>query len=422
MSYLEGKTLLNRYFLRQFVDSGGMADIYLAWDKMRSTKMAVKVLRKDSERADRLYHSFTSEAKVLSELEHPNIVRLYEFGQDGGIYFIVMDWVEGSNLKQAVTNREEPFSLGEISTVLIPVCNALHYAHQRGVYHCDIKPANILLHVDKRILLSDFGVASLQSDTRVAGTPPYMAPEQFRGVAPDARTDVYGLGITLFEILSGGHLPFRGDTPHSAGTTARKRIEWEHKHLNLPSISLFNQDIPPEIETVVSKALNKTPRYRYATVMELRDAFEIARAGVAGDGHESRDAIESTVIHGYARRQETPKTLPEKSPYPLVTAVDSAVGPHLVGLSGELAGKAVQIPTKGLTIGRSNTNQMQLGDRSVSRFHATLIHTRRGFSVRDEGSSVGTFVNDQRVTGPMRLKEGDVIRFGFTLKFEFRKR
>jgi serine/threonine protein kinase len=248
-----------------------------------------------------------------------------------------------------------------------------------------------------------------------------MAPEQFRGAAPDARTDVYGLGITLFEILSGGHLPFRGDIANSTGTTARKRIEWEHKHLNLPSISQFNQDIPPEIEAVVSKALNKTPRYRYATVMELRDAFEIARARLPGEGHESRESIESTVIQGYAGRQETPKTTPEKSPYPLVTAADSAEGPHLVGLSGELAGKAVQIPTKGLTIGRSNTNQMQLGDRSVSRVHATLIRTRRGISIRDEGSSVGTFVNDQRVTGPMRLKDGDVIRFGFALKFEFRK-
>jgi serine/threonine-protein kinase len=165
MAELVSKTLNNQYYLRRLVGSGGMADVYEAFDKVRATNMAVKVLRRDVASNSRFYQAFEKEATILRELQHPNIVRLYEFGRDGEIVFIVMAWVDGSDLKQKLMHHSDAFSLVEVSAVLKPVASALNFAHQIHVYHCDIKPANILLQNDgKEVLLTDFGVAQLASE------------------------------------------------------------------------------------------------------------------------------------------------------------------------------------------------------------------------------------------------------------------
>jgi len=243
MAELVGTSLKDRYFLRQLVGSGGMSDVYLAWDKMRSAKMAVKVMYQDVENPDRFFRTFAKDAELLRKLEHPNIVRLYEFERDGEIVFIVMDWIDGRNLRQAISERKTLLPLEEISRILGPVSSALNYAHQNGVVHCDVKPANILLHNDGRVLLSDFGVARVALEQKGGGTVAYMAPEQFSGENVDFRADIYGLGITLYEMLSGGKVPFWGDSPDSQGSTQRERIEWEHLHQYPPPISRFNPQI-----------------------------------------------------------------------------------------------------------------------------------------------------------------------------------
>jgi eukaryotic-like serine/threonine-protein kinase len=238
MSDLAGTTLHERYFLREKVGAGGMADVYLAWDNMRSTRMAVKVLRRDLAQDPRFYQMFAKEAELLRQLEHPNIVRLYEFGSQDEIAFIIMDWVEGSNLHQTITERKAPLGLDEVAWVLDGICPALGFAHQNNVFHCDIKPANIMLHVDGRVLLTDFGVARLAQDQALGGTPTYMAPEQFaEDNEVSVRTDIYSLGITLYEMLSGGKLPFRGETASSQGSTVRDRIAWEHRNLPPPPLN-----------------------------------------------------------------------------------------------------------------------------------------------------------------------------------------
>src|SRR3972149_724015 len=213
MSDLVGQSLLQRYFLRQHVGAGGMADVYAAWDHLRSAKVAVKILRPDLASKPRFFRMFAKEAELLSDLTHPNIVRLYEFDQQDDIAFIVMDWVDGANLRQAIAQRRKPFSLVETAGLLQTITSALHYAHQKSVYHCDVKPANILLHEDGRVLLTDFGVARLAAEQGGAGTPPYMAPEQFLGERVDERTDIYALGVTVYEMLTGGQFPFLGSHP-----------------------------------------------------------------------------------------------------------------------------------------------------------------------------------------------------------------
>jgi serine/threonine protein kinase len=422
MSDLIGTTLLNRYFLRQLVGSGGTADVYLAWDNMRSAKMAIKVLRRDLANNPRWLHMFAHEAELLSKLEHPNIVRLYEFDQDGENAFIVMDWVDGSNLRQAILNRKKPFPVEEVFHILQPVCSALHFAHQNQVYHCDIKPANILLHSDGRVLLSDFGVARLAYEQIGGGTPPYMAPEQFRCENVSAKTDVYALGITIYEMLSGGLVPFRGDSPNSLGATIRERIAWEHINLPLPPLKSINPEIPDSVDMVIANTLCKEPQRRFATTMALREAFEQALGG-----GKNREAVfqrqvnpppAAPVLHP---QPKPPSTLPQPAVQPRSTPFHGA---HLWVRSGDFAGQVIPISRQGLTIGRGSGSQLQFREASVSRTHAVIIWTKRGVHIRDENSAIGVLLNGQRIPAgvPVGLHHGDVIQVGYLQVLEFREK
>jgi serine/threonine-protein kinase len=419
MTELLGATLLDRYFLRQHVGSGGTADVYLAWDNLRSAKMGVKVLRRDLANNSRFFQMFAREAELLRKLEHPSIVRLYEFERDGENVFIVMDWIDGTNLRQAIVNHKKPFTMEEVLQIIQPVCSALNYAHQNQVFHCDIKPANILLHLDGRVLLSDFGVARLAYDQTGGGTPPYMAPEQFRAESVSAQTDVYALGITLYEMLSGGLVPFRGESPSSQGATTRERIGWEHLNLPLPALRTVNPKLPESVEPVIATALNKDPKQRYSTTMALVEAFERALEG------KLPDAAFKTVLQP-PPKPPTPRAKPTPSttqPVKVPRATHTA-GPHLLGRSGDYARQTIPITRQGLSIGRSSSNQLRLREASVSRTHATIIWTKRGIHIRDENSSLGVLLNGQRISAgvSVRLHTGDVIQVGYYQVLEFREK
>lgn len=412
---LTGKTLCSRYFLRQFVGSGGTAEVYLAWDQFRSAKMAVKVLRPDI-KSHSLKH-FEQEADLLTRLEHPFIVRRYELERDGNLIFLVMDWVEGSNLRQRISEMKQPFSLGKASEVLNPVCSALNFTHQNGIYHCDIKPANILLHVDGRVLLTDYGVARLADEKRSGGTPAYMAPEQIRDESVDARTDIYALGVTLYEMLSGGKLPFRGDSQSSQGDTPRERVEWEHCYLPPPPLRRLNASLSQPVLDLVDQALSKEPGQRPATVLEFLEAFEQARRLAGGTMLPDKAEILTTTLSPAPLRPQV--SIPIPVPAPSQPAV---MGPYLLCTSGQYFGRAIAILNQRFSIGRAKSSGLWLSDRSVSRTHAAIVRTRRAVYIEDEGSSAGTFVNNQRVLGPVKLHHGDVIRFGYSEIFEFHEK
>jgi serine/threonine protein kinase len=412
---LTGKTLCNRYFLRQFVGSGGTAEVYLAWDQYRSAKMAIKVLRPDVKNHS-LQH-FEQEAELLSRLEHPFIVRRYELERDGNLIFLVMDWVEGSNLRQRISELKQPFSLGKASEVLNPVCSALNFTHQNGIYHCDIKPANILLHVDGRVLLTDYGVARLADEKRSGGTPAYMAPEQIRDESVDARTDIYALGVTLYEMLSGGKLPFRGDSQSSQGNTPRERVEWEHCYLPPPPLRQYNASLPQPVLDLVDQALSKEPGQRPATVLEFLEVFEQARRLSCGLKQSDNVEILTTILSPALSLPPVSKPVPTPAPpQPVVT------GPYLLCTSGQYFGKAVAILNQRISIGRARSSGLWLSERSVSRTHAAIVRTRRAVYIEDEGSTAGTYLNDKRVLGPMKLHHGDVIRIGYSEIFEYHEK
>jgi len=423
MPALIGTTLLDQYYLRELVGTGGMADVYLAWDRLRSTKMAVKVLRRDLASNIKSFQLFTKEAELLRKLEHPSIVRLYEFKKEGDTVFIIMDWVEGTNLRQAIIEGKRPFTLPEVSNILHPVCSALHFAHQNQVFHCDIKPANILIHVDGRVLLSDFGVARLATDDISGGTPPYMAPEQFSDGEVDARTDIYALGITIFEMLSGGLVPFRGESPSSQGSTVRERIAWEHLNLQPAYLNELNHDVPTAVADVIATALNKDSSQRYSSTLDLRDAFE--HAYNAGDRGEIKSYTTGHTIYTTQRPIRRVAAQPKHSSMNIqIEQADSQgqlKGPYMLGRAGDWEGRVIRIMLNELSIGRSSDNNLKLKESSVSRNHATVIRTKRGVYIRDENSTVGTMLNGQRIqpNAPLKLHHGDIIQIGYYQVFEF---
>lgn len=410
---LSGKTLLDRYFLREFVGKGGMAEVYVAWDSLRTTKVAVKVLRSDLVHNPRFLKRFAKEAQIMRDLEHPNIVRRYEFERDDDdIAFLVMDYVPGRSLREAIIKRGRPHPLEETSRILQHVASALGFAHSQGIYHCDVKPANILLHEDGRVLLSDFGMARFAAEGISGGTVAYMAPEQLTDSPVDARTDVYALGMTLFEMLTGGELPYRGDSPNSVGDTTKKRIVWEHLNLSAPSPQQFNAHLPSAIENVVMTALERRPDKRFKTPQELRISFEMARQRISAS---AREESSSTVYIRPSRPQPTADIGDEQGRQRCVGA------PHLLGIQGEMVNRRLLITEEGIAIGRSSDNTVRLSERSVSRHHAAIIVTKQGVYIRDLDSTLGTVVNGQKILRPVLLQDGDVIRIGYYQDFVYRE-
>lgn len=453
MRELEGVTLNHRYFLRKFIASGGMADVYMAWDQLRMSQMAVKVLRRDLACNPRFFQMFAKEAELLRKLEHPSIVRLYEFDRDQGTdtVYIVMDWIDGMDVRRLISQRRGPLDVIETLHILEPVCRALNYAHQNQVFHCDVKPANILLSNDKRVLLSDFGVARHSSENTWGGTPYYMAPEQFPEMSElgqvNARTDVYALGVTLYEMLTGGALPYRGDTPSIQGQKTRERVAWEIRNISFRPVRTYNQNIPQAVDEVVQRALNREQARRYRSALEMSQAFDAALSNqvtltnipqlpsqpIRSSGGNVPPVSTSVAPPPYPPvqvAQQVSQGVPVTPPAtPVVQSVSSPAqpkGPHLYGRTGEWASRAVEIPRSGLTIGRSRESHLHLREPSVSRIHASIIRQRigKGIFLRDENSSMGVYLNGQRVQAgaAIPLKTGDIIQIGYYQVFEFREK
>ncbi|GAF89912.1 unnamed protein product, partial [marine sediment metagenome] len=239
MSELIGTTLSGRYRVDAFIGRGGMAEVYRVWDTKRAVPLAMKLLREDLAQDRVFLRRFKREAQTLANLQHPNIVRFYGLEQEGRLAFMLMDFVEGSSLRGEIFDLDgELMSDGRIREIIRSVCSALHYAHEMGVVHCDLKPGNVMVHKNGTVLVTDFGIARM-TDAATAtmigmGTPAYMAPELVRGEEPTPQTDIYALGVVLFEMLTGGERPFTGELAETTGSTSEK-VRWEQMHLNPPS-------------------------------------------------------------------------------------------------------------------------------------------------------------------------------------------
>jgi eukaryotic-like serine/threonine-protein kinase len=256
----------NRYKIIEQLGTGGMAEVYQARDLMLERPVAVKVLRSDYSTEPGFQESFRHEARAAANLSHPNIVTIHDFGFDGGQLYIVMEFIPGMTLKEMIQTRGR-FTPEEAIPLMVQACAGIGYAHRAGLVHCDVKPHNMLVTPDLRLKVADFGIARAlagiqpeeKADT-VWGSPLYFSPEQAAGFPPTPASDVYSLGVTFYEMLT-GQTPFMSNR---AETLAEM-----HRELTPRPPSLFNPAVPPGLEQIVMKTLSKEPSARYRTADQL---------------------------------------------------------------------------------------------------------------------------------------------------------
>jgi beta-lactam-binding protein with PASTA domain/tRNA A-37 threonylcarbamoyl transferase component Bud32 len=266
----------DRYEVESRLGSGGMAEVWQGHDRVLNRRVAIKTLLPQFARDASFVDRFRREAQAAARLNHPGIVSVYDSGTDGDTPYIVMEYVEGRTLAEflGAGKRTPPMQAAQITH---GIAEALAAAHAQGVIHRDIKPANVMVTREGKVLVMDFGIARLISGPETApqtsavmGTASYLSPEQAQGQPVDARTDIYSLGVVLYEMLT-GRPPFTGDSPMA--------IAYKQVNATPPAPSSANPDVPPELDAVVMRALSKNPANRYQTAQEFADDLERARTG-----------------------------------------------------------------------------------------------------------------------------------------------
>jgi len=404
MSNWLGQTI-GGYQIAEEIGQGGVATVYRAHQPQLERWVAIKIMKTAEASGKEFLTRFRREAKAIAALRHPNILTIYDYGEEKGTAYIVMEYVAGGTLKTHLAG--EPMEWPDAATLILPLGRALEYAHSEGIVHRDVKPANILMARPDWPLLADFGLVKLLGRQRgitqpgvSIGTPAYFSPEQAGGEEVDHRTDVYGLGIVLYELLT-GRLPFEAHSP----------IEMMLRRLREDPIPprQFNQLIPPPLEAVIMRALARDPDARHSSMEALVN--NLARLPGA-TGRPISSSSGDTPPPATTTRLASP---------------DIAIGPRLVVMG---TGAMISLPHQDkVVIGRSDPHvtppDVNLGpyggeQAGVSRHHAQLLNRSTGYLLEDLNSTNGTFINSMPVPPgqPTRVRNGDVILCGqFSLMF-----
>jgi eukaryotic-like serine/threonine-protein kinase len=290
----------NRYEIQRGIARGGMAEVYLARDQLLDRPVAVKVLFPEYARDPSFVERFRREAQSAAGLNHPNIVAIYDWGQERGTYFIVMEYVRGRSLREVV-HVNGPFSARRTAEIGAEIAGALEFAHRNGVVHRDVKPGNVLLTADGDVKVTDFGIAragtsdALTQTGAVMGTATYFSPEQAQGLDVDGRSDVYSLGVVLYEMATGVP-PFTGESPVA--------VAYKHVREKPERPSVHAPDLPPDLERIILTAMSKDIDSRYQTADELRtDLLRFVRGQPPLGGPAAAVVADETADAGAAPTQ-----------------------------------------------------------------------------------------------------------------------
>ncbi len=264
---MKGQKINDRYQIIKSIGEGGMANVYLAYDTILDRNVAVKVLRGDLATDEKFVRRFQREALSASSLSHPNIVEVYDVGEDNGQYYIVMEYIEGKQLKQLLKKRGK-LTLSEVIDIMLQISDGMSVAHDAYIIHRDIKPQNIMIQDNGMVKITDFGIAMAMNSTQltqtnsVMGSVHYLPPEQASGKSPTLQSDIYSMGILMYELLT-GNLPYKGDNA----------VEIALKHLKepIPSIREELPEIPQSVENIIIRATAKNPKNRYNDAREMNE-------------------------------------------------------------------------------------------------------------------------------------------------------
>jgi serine/threonine-protein kinase len=318
-----GEKVAERYELEELVGHGGMSSVYKAHDSLLERYVALKVLHEQYNEDDEFVERFKREARSVAQLQHPNIVTVIDRGEEEGRQYIVFEYIDGENLKELVV-RKGRLDVRDALEIAVEVARGLAFAHEHGLVHRDVKPQNVLLNGDGRAKVTDFGIArsrdvehSVTQTGTVLGTSNYIAPEQASGQPVDAQTDVYSLGVVLYELLT-GELPFPGENFVA--------VAMKHVHEPPPNLLEKRRDLPLRVAAAIDRALEKDPEHRFTTM----DAFAAELEACLAELERGGGSV--TAVIPAAQRLGTHRGRKRVSPWPA-----------LIGLAGVLAIAAVVV-------------------------------------------------------------------------------
>ena len=401
---IKGQKINDRYQIIRMIGEGGMANVYLAHDTILDRDVAVKILRGDLADDEKFVRRFQREAISASSLSHPNIVEMYDVGEDDGQYYIVMEYVEGKTLKSLI-KRRGALTLPEVIDIMLQLTSAVACAHDSYIIHRDIKPQNVLIKEDGTVKITDFGIAmalnsnELTQTNSVMGSVHYLPPEQANGSGATIKSDIYSLGILMFELLT-GNLPFKGE---NAVEIAIKQMREK-----IPSVCEINPHIPQSVENIILKACAKNPKNRYDNVLEMHDDIKTCLNEERKDEkrityrYSENDLEETKIMPPITDKQNKNDDVKVEKISEEITKEDKKINKIILILVGIVVGLVALITTTLLILPRLS-NKKEIVVPNVSNL--SIVDAEK--TLKDAGFEIA---GENKLESSSTVKEGVVIR------------